>query len=860
MMKRMIKQKMKLLYRWNWPTFFCKSRSALRLSQAKILTLVLLVVGILIFTGEAQAAVSSSHRLAGLPVNRTLFNISGISILLLFAALFSLRPKRTAQPGANRQELLPNEQTAEIERLNEKCRLLEAEFQALTDNLSPKEQSGEVELLHEKYRLLEDRFQALTDTHQLFFENHPLPMSVYDTKTLTFLAANAAAIRLYGYAREEFRSLRLGDIQLTEESSKDAADPTTRRLAKHRKQDGTILDVEVGFQELSVDGKPVTLVTIFDVSKWHRAAEAWDQERQLLQSLMDQLPVFIYAKDRESRFVFGNLAVASSKGEKSSQDLIGKSDFDYYPPELATEYRATEEAIMSSGKGVSDLEVYERDKNGNESWFLNARVPWVDRNGKVVGILGVNREITERKRAEGAIKESEALFNSLFNSLPQKIYCKDRDGKLSFGNAAFCDAIGLTLDDIAGKTEFDIFPEELARQHEPEDARVIAGEVLDIIEIHETATGEKRYRQMVKTPRYDSKGEIVGLQAIFWDITERKQSEEALEKSLTELQTIVSAVSEGDLTKRAVEDETAFGRIAQSVNKMLDKFSKMILQVKGLGLMVSSSAIQILAASEEIKIGLQRQADEITSTSISVEEMAASMTQVSRNAATTTDSAHQALDMAQQGDGATRNTLEAMERIDATAQLTAVKMRTLAQRSSEISEILDMINDVASQTNLLSLNAAIQAAHAGEAGLGFSVVAKEIRKLAERSAQSTKDIGSLIKTIQAETSEALTSMELAMTEVRKGSQLAKVAGQSIQDISDVVTQSANLVEEISVAAEEQARVSHSIAEAMQTVSSIATQTSTGTHQSSKIMYELVNAAENLSEAMLKFKIGEELTR
>jgi twitching motility protein PilJ len=442
--------------------------------------------------------------------------------------------------------------------------------------------------------------------------------------------------------------------------------------------------------------------------------------------------------------------------------------------------------------------------------------------------------------------------------LPQNIYCKDRDGRLSFGNAAFCDTLGRSLDGIIGKTEIDLFPAELAQKHGAEDAQVLAGKELETLDTYETPAGEKRYRQVIKTPRYDSRGEIVGLQAIFWDITERKRSEEALEKSLAELQTIVSAVSEGDLTKRAAEDETAFGRIAQSVNRMLDMFSRMILQVKGLGLMVSSSALQILAASEEIKVGLQRQADEITSTSTSVEEMAASMSQVSRNAETTTESAHRALDMARQGDGAARNTLEAMERIDAAAQLTAEKMHTLARRSSEISEILDMINEVASQTNLLSLNAAIQAAHAGEAGLGFSVVAGEIRKLAERSAKSTKDISSLIKTIEKETGEALSSMELAMAEVRSGSQLAKVAGQSIQDISDVVSQSTNLVEEISVAAEEQARVSHSIAEAMQTVSSIATQTSAGTHQSSKITYDLVNAAESLSNAILKFKLDEEV--
>jgi twitching motility protein PilJ len=235
--------------------------------------------------------------------------------------------------------------------------------------------------------------------------------------------------------------------------------------------------------------------------------------------------------------------------------------------------------------------------------------------------------------------------------------------------------------------------------------------------------------------------------------------------------------------------------------------------------------------------------------------MAAYMSQVSKNAENTAEAARRTLDMAHRGESAARDAFAAMVRIDVAVQSTERKMHVLAERSSQISEILAMISNIASQTNLLSLNAAIQAAHAGDAGVGFSVVAEEIRALAEKSAQSTKDINKIIKAMQAETKEVLMSMDSVMSEVKGGSHLAEVAGHSIQDISNMVTESASLIEEISAAAQEQARVSNGIAGAMQTVSSIAVETSAGTHQTSQILHGLVDKAENLSGTIMKFKVG-----
>jgi methyl-accepting chemotaxis protein len=198
-----------------------------------------------------------------------------------------------------------------------------------------------------------------------------------------------------------------------------------------------------------------------------------------------------------------------------------------------------------------------------------------------------------------------------------------------------------------------------------------------------------------------------------------------------------------------------------------------------------------------------------------------------------------------------------MGRIDGAVQQTAEKMRLLGARSSEISEIIDLIDEIASQTNLLALNAAIEAAHAGQAGLGFSVVAEEIRKLAERSARATRDVGNLIKAIQGETSEALKAMENGMREVKGGSEVAEQASRALREISSAVRQSSELIEEISAASEEQARVTRNLADAMQTISSITLETTAGAHETAQTIQGMVGLSEQLNRAISQFKVNDD---
>jgi PAS domain S-box-containing protein len=464
-----------------------------------------------------------------------------------------------------------------------------------------------------------------------------------------------------------------------------------------------------------------------------------------------------------------------------------------------------------------------------------------------------------RKRAEEALRLSEEKYRTILESIEDGYYEVDLAGNFTFFNEPVCKTLGYPGEELMGMNNRQFMDPGGAQQVYEEFKKVArTGEASRDFAYQVTAKdGTKRLVESSVSLRKDASGRPIGFRGVVRDVTPRKLAEENLQHNLQEFLTMVSSVSEGDLTKRGSEAEDTVGRVIVSVNKMLDHFSTMLTEVKQIGLSVSSSATEILAAAEQIAVGSQRQADEITNTSSAVEEMAASMNQVSRNAEASADAARRALDMAGHGDKSVRDTSEAMSRIDSAVQQTAEKMRLLGMRSSEISEIMDLIDEIAAQTNLLALNAAIEAAHAGEAGLGFSVVADEIRKLAERSARATKDVGHLIKSIQSETSEALTAMEIGMKEVRGGSQLAGQASRALQDISEAVRQSSELIEEISAASEEQARVTSNVAEAMQTISSITLETSAGAHETAQTIEGMVGLADRLNKAISQFKVKDD---
>lgn len=327
-----------------------------------------------------------------------------------------------------------------------------------------------------------------------------------------------------------------------------------------------------------------------------------------------------------------------------------------------------------------------------------------------------------------------------------------------------------------------------------------------------------------------------------------------MQESIMRLLAEVSDVAKGDLTVAAVVTEDMTGAIADSFNHMIGQLRQLVTSVQDATLQVSSSASQIQNTAELLAEGSISQAEQIVDSAAALDEMAVSIQQVSENASLSATVADQALANAKQGSLAVQNTVEAMHRMRDQVQETSARIQSLGQRSQEISEIVQLIADIADRTGVLALNASIEASLAGEAGQGFAIVAHEVERLADRATDATKQINDLVDSIQSETHEAMMAMVSSTREVAEGSRVADQAGQALHEIESVSTRLANLIQSISLAATQQARGSESLSRAMSEISEVTQDTASGTKQAAESISQLAMLADELRGSVSTFKL------
>jgi twitching motility protein PilJ len=332
--------------------------------------------------------------------------------------------------------------------------------------------------------------------------------------------------------------------------------------------------------------------------------------------------------------------------------------------------------------------------------------------------------------------------------------------------------------------------------------------------------------------------------------SENRRNQEAILRLLNEM----GDLADGDLTIRAQVTEDITGAIADSMNYTIDELRTLVAGVNNAAIQVTQKTAQAQSISAELLGAAERQSKEIEETTAQVLQVSRSIADVSSTAEEGARVAQRSLAAADKGRAAVQNSISGMNDIREQIQETSKRIKRLGESSQEIGEIVELISDITEQTNVLALNAAIQAASAGEAGRGFSVVAEEVQRLAERSGEATKQIGAIVKTIQADTQDAVAAMEKSTTGVVEGAKLSDAAGQALSEIDFVTKNLAQLIEQISKATQTQANATNKVAQNMQDILEITRQTTRGTQQAAGSIRDLAAVAQELKSSVSGFKL------
>ncbi|HUN92172.1 MAG TPA: methyl-accepting chemotaxis protein [Burkholderiaceae bacterium] len=336
---------------------------------------------------------------------------------------------------------------------------------------------------------------------------------------------------------------------------------------------------------------------------------------------------------------------------------------------------------------------------------------------------------------------------------------------------------------------------------------------------------------------------------------EAKRSNELNQAAILRLMNELQEVADGNLTVQATVTEDITGAIADSVNYTVEELRGLVGRINTTAEQVNAASTQARDIATRLLTASEAQSREIRDTGEKVLTMAGQINDVSRSAGESAKVARASLEAAERGQRAVYNQISGMNEIREQIQETAKRIKRLGESSQEIGEIVELISDITEQTNVLALNAAIQAASAGEAGRGFSVVAEEVQRLADRSAEAAKQIGALVRTIQTDTHDAVAAMEKSTQGVVEGTKLSDAAGTALADIGRVSRQLAELIEQIAQNTSDQADSAGGVAHSIERILSVTEQTSQGTRQAAQSIGQLATLARELKASVARFRVS-----
>ncbi|MCD8521817.1 MAG: methyl-accepting chemotaxis protein [Saccharospirillaceae bacterium] len=523
-------------------------------------------------------------------------------------------------------------------------------------------------------------------------------------------------------------------------------------------------------------------------------------------------------------------------------------------PQLQVEYDEIVEILLDNDAPADQVAVAQR-----QSWLAERIVRSVNK------VLAGGEDAV---MAADAFGRDASLFGRVLNGMIQGNVAmnisqvKDEEAVYALAEVAeLFEFVSGSVDEIL-ETSPELFQVREASDSIFNDSRTLLDQTSKLTETIQDGAGE---REILQAVGYISAVLALVMMMAFGVVSYREtrrdldataNKNEQNQMAILRLLDEIADLADGDLTASATVTEDFTGAIADSINYAIDQMRSLVSAINETAVQVSSAAQETQATAMHLAEASEHQAQEIAGASAAINEMAVSIDQVSANASESSAVAERSVAIANKGAEVVQATINGMDNIREQIQETSKRIKRLGESSQEIGDIISLITDIADQTNILSLNAAIQASMAGDAGRGFAVVADEVQRLAERSAAATKQIEALVKTIQNDTNEAVISMEQTTTEVVRGARLAQDAGVALEEIENVSKNLAELIQNISNAARQQASSAGHISNTMNVIQEITSQTSAGTTATAKSIGNLAEMANKLRESVAGFKLPE----
>ena len=489
----------------------------------------------------------------------------------------------------------------------------------------------------------------------------------------------------------------------------------------------------------------------------------------------------------------------------------------------------------------------------------NAANSIVNGNYKVQVSVQSEDEIGKLAQSFNLMTEKILMQVQNLDNLPSAVLSIDRGFNIQYVNKKTSAIIGKDQDELIGMKCYDQFN---TKDCKTENCALHKAMKNDEVIVRETISRPQNEELPIiysGSPIKNRNGEIIGGLETITEIKEIKDLQNYLTRSTNKLMLSMQEFEKGDLTVtvEAEKNNDDVGKLIKGFNQAISKIHKMIEQVSEAVQATVSASSQISSSTEEMAAGTQQQSMQVTEVASAVEQMTRTIMENSKNAFFAAEAAKLAGNKAKNGGKSVRETIEGMERISRVVEKSSTSIKALGNSSKEIGEIVQVIDDIADQTNLLALNAAIEAARAGEQGKGFAVVADEVRKLAEKTTGATKKIAQMIKQIQKDTISAVESMLEGTSEVSKGKELADNSGKILEEIITDAEKVNDIINQVAAANEQQSAVAEEISKNIEGMSNVTHESASGIEEIAKSAESLNRLTDSLGSLIKRFRLKSE---